>query len=149
MVQSKNLGFDFKKILKQWVNIFYTLYYESSKKEWDYMIMDEGIAQAIVSLYTENNRENYQYCFNYFMSLINNEIRSIYIEVSLEKVLEQLTKRNNGKSRVDKLCGESKINMIKRIQYICENIACKNIVINNSRTLDDAVLKIKHYCCNG
>lgn len=130
--------------LKMWVNLAYTLNYENSNNV-DFLIMDEGIAQAVISLYTEAKAENYKICYNYIRNLVNNSVIPVYVNVKTDVALARLSKRKNGKSRLDELDGSKRMEMTERINSICSHLDYEAFVVKNDKEVDDAVDKISDY----
>lgn len=137
-------GTSAKQQFKLWVNLAYTMNYESRKKGADFMIMDEGIAQGIVSLFTGASELEYDKCYSYLKNKIYSTITFVYINIDTETALQRLEKRGTKKSRVDQLSSEVKIKMLESIENICDCLNIPKIVISNDKREDacDQLLKL-------
>lgn len=121
--------------VKQWINICFTLVSLNKGLDKDYVISDEGIIQAAISLTVRCSEENTKEIIYKLTQAVNRPIIFAYVKADVDVVLERLAKRKNGKSRID---AETDLN--KRRQKLTEiekkcNIAEESvdiIEINNS-----------------
>lgn len=128
----------FKQKIKLCINFAYTMNYETRHEDVDIMIMDEGIAQAVVSLVTESTSSTCNQYLIYLLSKVNEKIKLVYCKVPLMTAMERLKERGTKKSRVDMLVDREKIEMLEHIEYLCENLSKDSIEINNVFSLDSS-----------
>lgn len=132
---------NFIQKIKYWINISYTLYYMNNVKI-DYLIFDEGINQAIISLYSTSSMSNYCDCKKILISNISSMIINIYVKLSIPNVLNNLEQRIDGNSRVDSMKTKDKIIFLNKIENICENLEKKTLIIENIKSIDALVLEL-------
>lgn len=126
--------------MKLYINILYTMQYvTNNKNKYDYMILDEGVIQAVVSLYMLSNNDNYKAYLEFLFSKIKIEIKPIYLFSDIEITLKRLDCRKNGNSRVDRVPKNNRKVMLKKIESICNDILKERIFINSNKNISEII----------
>lgn len=133
--KAETVRMSIKASIKLWINTGYIMYSVLRKSAADYRIFDQGIAQAVISLYTENRLDTYKDVYSDLSEHFSN-ILNIYVKVSKETAAERMALRSNGKSRAEKLNRSEQMNMLSRIEELCENITDDRIVYENNTSTD-------------
>ncbi|HKK83496.1 MAG TPA: hypothetical protein VJ958_04625 [Atribacterota bacterium] len=123
--------------IKMWVNLSYTMNVINRKSTADIRILDEGIAQAVLSLYMRSNSRTYEECFQILNRMADKEVKYIYINTDIDKALQRLRSRTNGKSRVDKVTGAKKMKMLMKTYELCETLRYGAKIIDNNANLSE------------
>lgn len=128
---SGNIGKGGRQKINQWVNVSYTLYYVSKSCGADYMVMDAGIYQAVVSLHTETEGFDCKKTLNQMIAYTQVTIVPICISVTISEVLERLKARGTSASRVDRLNDNEKEIMLMKIEKIIKLIDGQGFAVYN------------------
>lgn len=128
-----------KLTLKLSLNIIYmtSLVLKLMKSKNDYIILDQGILQAIWSINYEANLS-----FNDISQInrLSSNYRLIYIEVSEKKLLERLNSREGNFSRFEK---DKNINLqksVKILETLYDNFNYDKCRYNNNNKLDEELI---------
>lgn len=93
----------FKEAVKQLVNITYKMYFLNNLEGYDYIILDEGICQMIVSaLYYSNEDITIYPLLEYLLNHVSKSIVFVYLSVDEKIVFNRLENRMNENSRIEK-----------------------------------------------
>lgn len=127
-----NKGNSFIQSLKLWLNLSYTMYYLTKKRAVDFLIMDEGIAQGVVSLVTECVNTKTDECYSMLRKKIKFDLIEIYVRISVETALKRLNLRGTTYSRVDRIDESKKEAYLSSILSICDDLKVeKSLVCEN------------------
>lgn len=109
----------FIEIFKQWINISFVLTFMNRSNDCDYVLVDQGIIQAIISI-SSHNKISHKLMYGELLGRINLPIQFIYVNTEIENVLNRLDNRQNGKSRAEKI-NDMKVRKeyLERIQKEC------------------------------
>lgn len=119
----KNVFFDLKEKIKQWVNVCFVLYNYKKKNNRQFFIADQGLIQAAISLTIHCKEVEIAQIIKKMSSVIEMPKYIIYVNIKEDKSLYRLKTRINGKSRVDKEKSEEKrIKELKKVADMCEDI---------------------------
>lgn len=121
-----------KTAIKLLVNTGYIMYMFTKKRDCDYSIFDQGLIQAVISLYTENNESTYYEMYKRLRQAIPYNTEPVYIVVDVSTAMERMLHRKDGKSRAEKLSKERKRRMLRRVSDICEGMMEFPTVYDNS-----------------
>ncbi len=128
--------------IKQWVNISYTMYYLTRKPCADYMIMDEGIAQSVVSLFTEDGNKKVSEVYFNLRKSIKSSLVVFYIKTTKTLALERMKKRGTKLSRVDRLESNAKMRMLHRIEEICNELSNESFIVTNNSSIENVIVEL-------
>ena len=124
------------------VNISYKLVVYLRQTKHDYIVFDEGIIQSVISILIRENEDGTEF-WKYFLSDFwgNKQIRSIYINTSVENSMDRIQKRKENDSRVEKLSSlEEMKKMLLVYQTACDNISLKDTMsLDGNQTKSDIV----------
>lgn len=103
-------------LIKQVINILYTLsFYNHSS----IVVLDEGIIQSIVSSAYKSSLSETIKLFNLLPNFVKENSIFIYVNVDTEICMRRLLKREDGKSRLDKI--SDPIELKKDLNYLDDN----------------------------
>lgn len=123
------------------INIAIKLHAVNNSKNCEYIIFDQGIHQAAISLSMENNSNNVNEILESIQNIIRNNLTSVFLSIDTGIALDRINKRDNGKSRVDKLkTDEEKIQELRRWNDKCISILnSEQIRIDGNKSTMDLV----------
>jgi len=131
------LGKNFLSVLRSLIIALYTrskLKVENTEGD---ILLDEGLVQFIGSLVVESNR-NKQLPKQLIKYVLSNYIQAlIYFDVDFDDAIIRIKKRNDGKSRFDKMNNENAILNLRKMQKTF------TICINEAKNLNIPVLELK------
>lgn len=126
---------------KMWINFAYTLCSIKRVKDADYVILDEGIAQAILSLYLYSPKQEFKENVRTLLSFADGNLRFIYCFVLPQTANERIQKRKNGASRLEHLPETEREQLLVQLAQRCEILtaSCKGMRFDNNADTDEAV----------
>lgn len=110
---------------KQWVNICYIIMeYKKISAKYDFIIFDQGIAQAAISLTVNSKKQEAAYILKKLLKEVKTIPHFIFIDVDTDTALNRQNNRKNGKSRVETQARDEiiKKQMLKGIDASCNDI---------------------------
>lgn len=128
---------NYRELIKQWINVCFVLTSINQTTQKDFVIADQGIVQAAISLSVNSESADIEAVIRKLCEKVNSPVKFIYISVEIEKDLERLHQRVNGKSRVDlEKDEELKRTQLKVIQKLCYEItkSLPHTIVDNNRT---------------
>jgi thymidylate kinase len=151
MRKSGNAGLLSKTKMKLWINTSYIMHMIEKPSVCDYRIFDQGIFQAVVSLYTENELDTYRELYNMLMCQLSEPVIPVYVSVAKRIAVERMAGRSGGKSRAEKLGNDARQKMLDRIGVLCEKMDSSGILFDNSgseRNLEPLMVEIQERAKN-
>lgn len=126
---------------KMWINFAYTLCSIKRTKKADFVIMDEGIAQAVLSLYLYSSEQEFKKDYKTLLSFADGKLRFIYCFVLPQIANERIQKRENGASRLEHLPETEREQLLAQLAQRCEILtaSCKGMRFDNNADPDEAV----------
>lgn len=126
---------------KMWVNFAYTLYVMKKKAKADFLIMDEGLAQAIVSLYMFSDIKDAKEYMDELLNFQGKEVTYIHCSVSPECSMKRMAERTNGCSRVERLEPLKQKEILEHIHKMCEALMDKTnaCMLNNEQSKEESI----------
>ena len=92
-----------RTFLRIWMETCLVFYRLRKAKHNEYIVADQGIIQAIVSLTANDDKANIEELVKIFLKNNKYEIIHVYVDIPVEVSLHRLETRQNGTSRVEKL----------------------------------------------
>ncbi|WP_449536929.1 hypothetical protein [Ferdinandcohnia sp. Marseille-Q9671] len=124
---------NYHEVIKQWVNVCFVLTNVNQTNKKDFVIADQGIIQAAISLSVTYKNVDIEAVIRKLYERVNSPVRHIYISVELEKDLERLNLRDNGKLRVD----FEKDEVLQRFQLKVIEKLCNEVIKSFPHTIID------------
>lgn len=90
-----------RKAAKQWVNVCFVLASFNAGRPIDFLIADQGIIQAAISLTFHCEKADIQKIINKLNEQVKTTIIYVYVAADIDEVLKRLQNRTNGGSRLD------------------------------------------------
>ncbi|MCH1940702.1 AAA family ATPase [Holdemania massiliensis] len=120
----------------------------------DYIIFDEGLLQAAISLsFGTGDQHEVTSNYNKILSVDGSqlEVKSVYMQIGTETVLRRLEQRGERNSRVDKETdSEKRKQIIESFQSLCESVTkCCAIKVNAEISRTEAVTELMESLYNG
>lgn len=124
--------------IKLITNICYIMNIAKRSCSFDYVIFDQGIAQSVISLFTENDKDNYNNIYFDLIKEIDCKIISVFVSTEITIACQRMNNRTTNLSRAEKINDDVRINMMNRIKYLCNNLSCINkYLFNNDCAVND------------
>ncbi|MFW6017078.1 MAG: AAA family ATPase [bacterium] len=114
---------NYREALKQWINICFILTNINKKNNSNFIIADQGIVQAAISLTVNTDKNKLRKIISKLCERIVIPITFVYIDIDIETDLQRLEGRINGKSRVEMYNkAENREKELQNILLRCEEI---------------------------
>lgn len=134
---NKGTSRNIREVIKQWVNVCFVLTNVNQTNQKDFVIADQGIVQAAISLSVTYNNVAIEAVIRKLYEKVNSPVQHIYIYVELDKNLEHLNYRENGKLDVDLKKDEvSQKFQLKITREFCNEVikSLPHIMIDNNES---------------
>lgn len=103
-------------LIKQIINVLYTLSFYNQRS---LIVLDEGIIQSIVSSAYKSSLSETIKLLNCIPDFVKNNTIFIYVNIDTEICMQRLLKRQDGKSRLDKISDPTELK--KNLNYLDKN----------------------------
>lgn len=124
--------------IKQWINICFVLTQLNVTDYYDFVVADQGIVQAAISLTINAKDADVNTILNKLKNQIKHRTIYIYITIDIIANLDRLEMRKNGKSRIDyEQSNNKKIDHLLKYEKLFYRIISVNkyLEFDNNRTL--------------
>lgn len=137
----KYFVFKFYNIVNNYINLSYKIMmYKISNA--DYLIFDEGVFQAVISIDVKKNKDRYK-MIDELLLLIHNNITPIYVDVSIETSIKRMMNRLRHDSRVEKISDDQeRIDYLIYKKQILDKIENNRIMVESMCDVDTVVDQI-------
>ena len=152
-LQTKRKRRETNKLL---LNLFYVLSLETKKESCDFLIFDQGLIQALISLLIDScGKERIETYYEMIISMFQIKPVNIRIDVEDEIVFQRIEGRKKKRdlkdinSRADQMDYNQLIKFIKDTSHLCEEIIKKPaLVLDGRNTIEDLSLSVVNFLGN-